>query len=104
MLGKKRNASVFVPQGDETDMVDSKRFEITPMEEITAQAPMIFAEPEGFENCSMDMAGATRAHALFFAPENEGKDFSTVLAQVQEYISEHYSTDRKSTRLNSSHL
>ena len=91
MLGKKRNASVFVPQGDETDMVDSKRFEITPMEEITAQAPVIFAEPEGFENRSMDMAGATRAHALFFAPENEGKDFSTVLAQVQEYISENYS-------------
>lgn len=35
---------------------------------------------------------ALRAHGLFFAPETEGKDFSTVLAQVQEYISEHYST------------
>lgn len=91
MLGKKRNATVFVPQDDETAMVDSKRFEITPMEEITAQAPMIFAEPEDFENRSMDMTGATRAHALFFARENEGKDFSTVLAQVQEYISENYS-------------
>ena len=33
-----------------------------------------------------------RAHDLFFTPETEGKDFSTVLSQVQEYISENYST------------
>ncbi|MDD3253795.1 MAG: CpaF/VirB11 family protein [Lachnospiraceae bacterium] len=30
------------------------------------------------------------AHSLFFAPESEGKDFSTVLKSVQEYISENY--------------
>ena len=35
---------------------------------------------------------ALRAHGLFFTPEAGGKDFSTVLAEVQAYISEHYST------------
>ena len=30
-------------------------------------------------------------HNLFFTPEQEAEDFHTVLAQVQEYISEHYS-------------
>ena len=34
---------------------------------------------------------ALRAHGLFFTPEAGGKDFSTVLAEVQAYISEHYS-------------
>ncbi len=29
-------------------------------------------------------------HSIFFAPENEGKDFSSVLKEVQEYISENY--------------
>ncbi len=33
-----------------------------------------------------------QTHNLFFEPESEGKDFSTVLADVQEYISEHYSS------------
>ena len=30
-------------------------------------------------------------HSLFFAPESEGKDFSSVLKDVQEYISNNYS-------------
>ena len=33
-----------------------------------------------------------RAHELFFTPEAGGRDFSGVLADVQEYISEHYSS------------
>ena len=44
------------------------------------------------ENDLIDLKGISRAHALFFAPESEGKDFSTVLSDVQEYISENYST------------
>ena len=35
---------------------------------------------------------ALRAHSLFFAPENEGRDFGSVLADVQEYIASKYST------------
>ncbi len=33
-----------------------------------------------------------KSENLFFAPESEGKDFSTVLTDVQAYISAHYST------------
>ena len=33
-----------------------------------------------------------RAHNLFFTPETEGKDFSSVLQEVQEYISGSYSS------------
>jgi len=35
---------------------------------------------------------ATRAHALFFTPENENREFSSVLADVQKYMSSKYST------------
>lgn len=44
------------------------------------------------ENGLIDLKGISRAHSLFFAPESEGKDFSLVLSDVQEYISENYST------------
>ena len=44
------------------------------------------------ENGLIDLKSISRAHALFFAPESEGKDFSSVLSDVQEYISENYST------------
>ena len=37
-------------------------------------------------------AATTRAHSLFFTPDNEGRDFTSVLADVQEYVSSKYST------------
>ncbi len=37
-----------------------------------------------------DLSAKKNTHSLFFAPESEGKDFSTVLKEVQEYISENY--------------
>ena len=35
---------------------------------------------------------AAHNHSLFFAPNNNSKDFGTVLREVQEYISSKYST------------
>lgn len=49
-------------------------------------------EQESTVNRPMDFSGANRAHTLFFTPETEGKDFSSVLGDVQEYISEYYSS------------
>jgi pilus assembly protein CpaF len=51
----------------------------------------IFNKQEQFED-NPDMNSISQAHSLFFAPESEGKDFSSVLSDVQEYISENYST------------
>lgn len=39
-----------------------------------------------------ETAAGQRSHTLFFAPENESRDFSSVLQDVQEYISGKYST------------
>lgn len=44
------------------------------------------------ENSKNEMLGTSNCtHPLFFAPESEGKDFSTVLKEVQEYISKEFS-------------
>jgi pilus assembly protein CpaF len=51
----------------------------------------VFSKQEQFED-NLDMNSISQAHSLFFAPESEGKDFSSVLSDVQEYISENYST------------
>ena len=51
----------------------------------------VFSKQEQFED-NPDMNSISQAHSLFFAPESEGKDFSAVLSDVQEYISENYST------------
>ncbi|TCU66958.1 type II/IV secretion system protein [Tissierella praeacuta] len=37
------------------------------------------------------MLGKKEIHSLFFTPESEGKDFSSVLKDVQKYISNNYS-------------
>lgn len=61
---------------------------------LPAEAPALRStiERESMVNRPVDFAGANRAYRLFFTPETETKDFSSVLADVQEYISEHYST------------
>ena len=51
----------------------------------------VFNKQAQFED-NPDMNSISQAHSLFFAPESEGKDFSSVLSDVQEYISENYST------------
>ncbi len=118
MLGEKRNASMFqstvataedgnqpmsnVPElttevGNRPEPV-SERFAnlqfgpdydvLNPPKEQEAAEP-IATEPE---SAPIRDSRPLRAHGLFFAPETEGKDFSSVLADVQEYISANYST------------
>ncbi len=41
---------------------------------------------------AVEVTAGHRAQSIFFAPESEGKDFSSVLADVQGYISANYST------------
>lgn len=43
-------------------------------------------------NRPVEFTASRRAHSLFFTPESEGKDFSSVLNDVQTYISANYST------------
>lgn len=43
-------------------------------------------------NRPVEFIASGRAHSLFFTPESEGKDFSSVLNDVQTYISANYST------------
>lgn len=49
-------------------------------------------EQKSTVNRPVDFSSTNRAHGLFFTPETKGKDFSSVLGDVQEYISEHYSS------------
>lgn len=107
-LGTKRNASVFQnttasaeETGNQPSAVPELTNEIGNSTESVAErfANLQFGPDEDILNPSNEPNTpavrenrALRAHGLFFTPETEGKDFSTVLAQVQEYISEHYST------------
>ena len=107
-LGKKRNSSVF--QNSAAPAAETGNQPSTAPELITEVGNVSNSAAERFANLQfgsdVDILNppnepdispvrenrALRAHGLFFAPETEGKDFSTVLALVQEYISEHYST------------
>lgn len=81
MLGEKRNASMFEPEPKKTALTAGK----APFEAENVNQLLQNAEPV-HENRS------PRTHGLFFTPESAGKDFSTVLADVQTYISANYST------------
>jgi len=48
-------------------------------------------ESQEVQETQRELGSENRTHSLFFTPETEGKDFSTVLKDVQEYISSNYS-------------
>ncbi|WP_096348796.1 CpaF/VirB11 family protein [Anaerotignum neopropionicum] len=48
-------------------------------------------ESQEVQETQWELGSENRTHSLFFTPETEGKDFSTVLKDVQEYISSNYS-------------
>ena len=102
MLGQKRNTSLFAPQEPappvEPTSVSNAKPEPAPLPEV--QSPLaVPALPEAPEvenpprrTITGEAAAGHRAHSLFFTPENEGRDFNSVLKDVQEYISGKYST------------
>lgn len=79
MLGKKRNPSMFAPPGLDMDSIPSVK---PPAEALDA----------ALSSPTLELLTGNRAHSLFFTPESETKDFSTVLSNVQEHISSQYST------------
>ncbi len=93
MLGKKGIFSRFF-KGKNTQQTGQK--DTTEKHPSTPSAAVFdlhsTIEQESTVNRPMDFSGANRAHTLFFTPETEGKDFSSVLGDVQEYISEYYSS------------
>ena len=50
------------------------------------------AEEEAGERLLFQESQVPRAHNLFFSPQGEGREFTDVLKEVQEYISSKYST------------
>jgi len=108
-LGKKRNASVFqtapvsaAESGNQSLSAEPEL--ITEMGNTSEPTAERFANlqfgpdvdvlnpPDEQEAAPLRDNRALRAHGLFFTPETEGKDFSSVLTDVQAYISGHYST------------
>lgn len=116
MLGKKRSASLFaapVPPDQIPDPVPVSEEAGAPRIDPVLEAPRdelptpLPAGPAPFAAfggnippeqpdppnpvLKAEAASGHRAQSLFFTPESEGRDFSTVLKDVQEYISSNYS-------------
>ena len=107
MLGQKRSSSMFTPEEPEyvEEFFDEKDTEelMYPATEVMESdetvfddrgtAPPPLNEDDATRRTLSNQSGSTlRAHSLFFAPENDGRDFSSVLTDVQEYVSSKYST------------
>jgi pilus assembly protein CpaF len=104
MLGKKRGASPFLQQEpaavqETVSQSLEEPSDILPEPDNSVSGlpdADILPEPEddGAPRRTLDStsASALRAHSLFFSPENESRDFVSVLADVQEYVSSKYST------------
>lgn len=121
MLGKKRNSAVFenvyhdprdaagLPEitedmelsqsGSKKETPIQKKVQIqekVPQKEVQLQKNTQIQEeekPSGAKSgASTQDKSFRRSHDLFFSPETEGVEFSGVLAEVQEYISENYSS------------
>ena len=82
-LGTKRNASLFSADAQPRDVMDC------PIHTETKAVPVVTDDaPDRTLNTEVSTAG--RANGLFFTPEAEGRDFNSVLQEVQEYLSGSY--------------
>ena len=82
-LGEKRNGSVFATAAQRRDAAE---YQVALEPEIV---PVVVDDtPQRTLNTDIDTLG--RAHNLFFTPSAEGRDFNSVLQEVQEYISGAY--------------
>ena len=100
MLGNKRNASVFQnAAAPAEEAVNQQKSAAQPPDsaphgldaDTQSQPELLSAVPECSVNRPVDFAGAGRAHSLFFTPESEERDLSSVLSEVQAHIAKHYS-------------
>lgn len=106
MLGQKRNDSLFGPGSRTIEAPQSvlekqeAALEGSPLDEAvqplfesqTPAAAFTDADDLPRRTIATEAAAGQRVHSLFFTPESESKDFSSVLQDVQEYISGKYST------------
>ena len=82
-LGEKRNGSVFATAAQRRDAAE---YQVTSEPEVV---PVVVDDtPQRTLNADIGTLG--RAHNLFFTPSAEGRDFNSVLQEVQEYISGAY--------------
>ena len=82
-LGEKRNSSVFATAAQRRDAAE---YQVTSEPEVV---PVVVDDtPQRTLNTDIGTLG--RAHNLFFTPSAEGRDFNSVLQEVQEYISGAY--------------
>lgn len=82
-LGEKRNGSVFATAAQRRDAAE---YQVTSEPEVV---PVVVDDtPQRTLNINIGVLG--RAHNLFFTPSAEGRDFNSVLQEVQEYISSAY--------------
>ena len=94
-LGEKRGNSIFnknnTAEATESKEVLAEAENILPEQESSLQerADTILTT-EKKNAVPIELGVKNNAHSIFFAPETEGKDFSAVLKEVQEYISENY--------------
>ena len=108
-LGKKRGNSIFYK--DKKALTDQRENETKPFftsvdcdctDEVRKQNPVTLHFPtmeERFyelnqskkkQEVPIELGVKKNTHSIFFAPENEGKEFSAVLKEVQEHMSENY--------------
>lgn len=87
-LGKKRGNSIFYK--------DKILTEEPPIQEPPVQVNVVEERVEEILTTEkgnivpIELGVKKNTHSIFFAPVSEGKDFSSVLKEVQEYISENY--------------
>ena len=82
-LGEKRNGSVFATAAQRRDAAE---YQVTSEPEIVP----VVVDDTPQRTLSTDIGALGRAHNLFFTPSAEGRDFNSVLQEVQEYISGAY--------------
>ena len=82
-LGKKRNGSVFATAAQRRDMAE---YQVTSEPEVVP----VVVDDTPQRTLNTDIGALGRAHNLFFTPSAEGRDFNSVLQEVQEYISGAY--------------
>lgn len=112
MLGHKRGNSVFATEDKqqtvtmstesdnntqalepiEKEIVNDEHSlnEINEMASIESRANDLNIPPQRQKKIA-ELGTENRTHSLFFAPESEVRDFSSVVKDVQEYISSNYS-------------
>ena len=78
-LGEKRNGSIFAADAERRD---APEYQVTSEPEVV---PVVVDDTPN-RTLNTDVGALGRAHNLFFAPETAGKDFNSVLQEVQEYI------------------